>query len=287
MSKAPQGSRGAGFGLDAELARKQAEKYDHNAEKQAKDWIEAVTGERLEGAFGAALKNGQALCKLINTIKPGSVKKIETSVMPFKQMENISNFLRACRALGVREYELFETIDLYEEKVSHIVPNEEKGNELIVYAGPGSGRNLPTRVVPYSPKVSIDLPRPLYQSHSHCTIHLGKALYPYHFESSNNVPPPPSDRHLCRLSREESRPCHSVRPSPPPPPLLLPPLPSQHHPQLRQWLHPSPPNPPLPLRVRTPHRQPPPHQYLSLPLQVVAPVPLLLLRMGLGGQALD
>ncbi|CAE7817363.1 unnamed protein product, partial [Symbiodinium microadriaticum] len=36
--------------------------------------------------------------------------------MPFKQMENISNFLRACRAIGVREYELFETVDLYEEK---------------------------------------------------------------------------------------------------------------------------------------------------------------------------
>jgi transgelin len=118
MSKSAQGSRGAGFGLDAELARKQAEKYDHGAEKLAIDWIEAVTGEKLEGSFGTALKNGQILCKLINAIKPGSVKKIETSAMPFKQMENISNFLRACRALGVREYELFETVDLYEEKVA-------------------------------------------------------------------------------------------------------------------------------------------------------------------------
>lgn len=117
MSRTPQGARGAGFGLDAELARKQAEKYDHGAEKIARDWIEAVTGEKLEGPFGAALKNGQILCKLINAIKPGSVKKIETSAMPFKQMENISNFLRACRNIGVREYELFETVDLYEEKV--------------------------------------------------------------------------------------------------------------------------------------------------------------------------
>lgn len=118
MNKTPQGTRGAGFGLDAELARKQAEKYDHNAEKLVRDWIEAVSGEKVEGGFGPALKNGQILCKLINAIKPGSVKKIETSAMPFKQMENISNFLRACRALGVREYELFETVDLYEEKVS-------------------------------------------------------------------------------------------------------------------------------------------------------------------------
>jgi hypothetical protein len=36
--------------------------------------------------------------------------------MPFKQMENISNFLKACRGLGVAEHDLFETVDLYEEK---------------------------------------------------------------------------------------------------------------------------------------------------------------------------
>jgi hypothetical protein len=37
--------------------------------------------------------------------------------MPFKQMENISCFLRSCRSLGVEEYEVFETVDLFEEKV--------------------------------------------------------------------------------------------------------------------------------------------------------------------------
>jgi hypothetical protein len=31
-------------------------------------------------------------------------------------MENVSNFIRACRALGVPEFELFETVDLYEQK---------------------------------------------------------------------------------------------------------------------------------------------------------------------------
>ena len=31
-------------------------------------------------------------------------------------MENISSFLRACRDFGVREHDLFETVDLYEEK---------------------------------------------------------------------------------------------------------------------------------------------------------------------------
>ena len=36
-------------------------------------------------------------------------------------MENISSFLRACRVLGVSEHDLFETVDLYEEKSMGLV----------------------------------------------------------------------------------------------------------------------------------------------------------------------
>ena len=78
--------------------------------------------------------------RLVNAIKPGSVPKINASAMPFKQMvrccsgarclcvrsmrapvtspfqENISNFLKACRALGMLEFEMFSTADLFEEK---------------------------------------------------------------------------------------------------------------------------------------------------------------------------
>lgn len=46
--------------------------------------------------------------QLVNTIKPGSVRKVNESRMPFKQMENISNFLKSCRTLGVAEHSLFE-----------------------------------------------------------------------------------------------------------------------------------------------------------------------------------
>lgn len=117
MSHPPVGARGAGYGLDAELARKQAAKYDHAAEAAVRSWIEAVTGESVSGAFGASLKDGKLLCALMNKIQPGSIKRIETSIMPFKQMENISNFLKACRAVGLAEHDLFETVDLFEEKV--------------------------------------------------------------------------------------------------------------------------------------------------------------------------
>lgn len=109
-------ARGGGYGLDAELARKQLAKYDHQAEKLAIQWIEAVTNEKFPSDFATSLKDGQLLCKLVNIIQPGTISKIETSKMPFKQMENITSFLRACRSMGVAEFEVFETVDLFEAK---------------------------------------------------------------------------------------------------------------------------------------------------------------------------
>ena len=38
-------ARGGGYGLDAELARKQAAKHDAAAEDAARVWIEGATGE--------------------------------------------------------------------------------------------------------------------------------------------------------------------------------------------------------------------------------------------------
>ena len=61
-----------------------------------------------------ALKNGKVLCKLINAIKPGSVKKINENKMTFKEMENINCFLSACEEIGVKKVDLFQTVDLYE-----------------------------------------------------------------------------------------------------------------------------------------------------------------------------
>ena len=81
-------------------------------------WIKTLTGEQFQNGFAAGLKSGQVLCRLINAIKPDTIKKIETSSMPFKQMENITAFLKSCRALGVADFDVFETLDLYEEKVN-------------------------------------------------------------------------------------------------------------------------------------------------------------------------
>lgn len=84
---------------------------DVSAGFKAQVWVEAVIGQRLpDGGFAEALKDGQGLCQLINTFRPGTIPKIDTSSSPFKQMSNISAFLKACRALGVREHALFETL---------------------------------------------------------------------------------------------------------------------------------------------------------------------------------
>lgn len=104
------------YGLDAELKAKAAAKYDPIAEEEAAKWVQAVTGEDVVSDFFDALRTGQVLCQLVNCISPGVVPKINAAGMPFKERENISNFLKACRVLGVQEYALFSTDDLYDQK---------------------------------------------------------------------------------------------------------------------------------------------------------------------------
>lgn len=77
---------------------------EHNPElaAQAQRWIEEVTGEPFDSglSFAEQLQDGRKLCLLVNKIKPGAVRRVNTSKMPFKQMENISNFLKAIREIG-------------------------------------------------------------------------------------------------------------------------------------------------------------------------------------------
>ncbi|KAF0979445.1 hypothetical protein FDP41_001788 [Naegleria fowleri] len=105
------------YGMDLELAKKQASRHDPEKEAEVRSWIEAVTGEKFASKdFQESLKDGILLCKLINKIKPGAIPKINTSKLPFMQMENIGYFLKAAADMGLQKHDSFMTVDLYEGK---------------------------------------------------------------------------------------------------------------------------------------------------------------------------
>jgi len=62
------------YGMDLESQQKKDSAYDHSAENAVLDWIEEVTQEEVDSVF-LDLKSGRTLCKLINGIQKGLVKK--------------------------------------------------------------------------------------------------------------------------------------------------------------------------------------------------------------------
>ncbi|KAL6891463.1 hypothetical protein HDV57DRAFT_299892 [Trichoderma longibrachiatum] len=105
--------------LDKDLRRLRLEKYTPAAANEARAWIEETLGEPLPSKdLLEGLKDGVALCKLVNLVLPAPGIKFKKSAMPFVQMENISHFLRACQAppLNLQQHDMFLTVDLYEQK---------------------------------------------------------------------------------------------------------------------------------------------------------------------------
>ncbi|KAJ9258196.1 hypothetical protein DTO212C5_8770 [Paecilomyces variotii] len=104
--------------LDRDLRNMRLSKYTPQAANEVREWIEEVLHEKLaSGDLIAALKDGVALCKLVNlAVSPGV--KYKQSSMPFVQMENISHFLRAIQMppLSLPPHDVFLTVDLYESK---------------------------------------------------------------------------------------------------------------------------------------------------------------------------
>ncbi|XP_028413679.1 myophilin-like [Dendronephthya gigantea] len=141
-------SRAAPSGIALDIRRKLDASYDIDGELNARLWIEDVTGilmddpppevESLEQLnewrindrelgprhFANVLKDGIFLCKLINTLEPNTIKKIhEENLNRFKMTENIFNFLSAAKKWGCTEQDLFQTVDLYEERNMNQVLN--------------------------------------------------------------------------------------------------------------------------------------------------------------------
>ncbi|XP_055906497.1 muscle-specific protein 20 [Eupeodes corollae] len=86
-------------------------------EAEVLQWIFDVLGEKVpSGQYEDILKDGIVLCKLINKLAPGSVKKIQERGTNFQLMENIQRFQAGIKKYGVPEEEIFQTADLFERR---------------------------------------------------------------------------------------------------------------------------------------------------------------------------
>lgn len=61
--------------------------------------FQGIVGEEINTSGSAdnlmsLLKDGTLLCRFANELQPNAIKKVNTSAMAFKQMENISFFLK-------------------------------------------------------------------------------------------------------------------------------------------------------------------------------------------------
>lgn len=118
-------NRGPSYGLSREVQEKIEQKYDADLENKLVDWIILQCAEDIEHPppgrthFQKWLMDGTVLCKLINSLYPPGqepIPKISESKMAFKQMEQISQFLKAAEIYGVRTTDIFQTVDLWEGK---------------------------------------------------------------------------------------------------------------------------------------------------------------------------
>ncbi|GJC90988.1 transgelin [Colletotrichum liriopes] len=170
--------------LDKDLRKLRLDKYTPAAAKEVSSWIEGVLGERLPaGDLLEGLKDGVALCKLINLAIPPPGVKFKKSAMPFVQMENISHFLRACKQppLNLQDHDVFLTVDLFEQKdpaqvlqclgafsrAAHAAnpsnfpsPIGSKSRGVMSPQGTGRGTPSPTRSRGFSNASGFGSPRP-------------------------------------------------------------------------------------------------------------------------------
>jgi len=104
--------------LERQIRNKLAGKRNADQESEAQQWIETVLGAPFPPgeSYEDALKDGIILCKLMNKLKPGIIPKINTAGASFKLMENINVFQKALKEYGVADLDVFQTVDLWEQK---------------------------------------------------------------------------------------------------------------------------------------------------------------------------
>ena len=84
-------ARGGGFGMDAELAAKRLAHFDTARAAVAINWLCELskTPKFSVEQMWARLKDGHILCSAANRLQANACPKVNSSAMPFKQMENV------------------------------------------------------------------------------------------------------------------------------------------------------------------------------------------------------
>ncbi|KAL1788083.1 transgelin-2 [Sigmodon hispidus] len=108
-------NREPSYGLSRVVQQKIEKQYDTDLEQILIQWIttqcrDVNPPQPGRDNFQNWLKDGTVLCKLINSLYPegqAPVKKIQASTMAFKQMEQISQFLKAAESYGIKTTDIF------------------------------------------------------------------------------------------------------------------------------------------------------------------------------------
>ncbi|XP_067013549.1 myophilin [Anabrus simplex] len=139
-------NRATKSGFAAEAQRKINSKYSEELAGECLEWIKIITNEDINtngdmDNFYELLKDGTLLCRLVNCLQPGSVKKINESKMAFKCMENINQFLEVAKNMGVPAQETFQTVDLWERQNlnSVVICLQSLGRKAHNYGKPSIG----------------------------------------------------------------------------------------------------------------------------------------------------
>ncbi|VDM55483.1 unnamed protein product [Angiostrongylus costaricensis] len=142
-------------GMAGTVLDKQASKFNNEEAEYLLQWIQinewtvvysfqGIIGEQFDTTgsrenFRDQLKDGQKLCKLVNAIQTGIIKRVMKPISNFNCLENLNQFTTACRTLGVKDEETFQSVDLFDgrdlfsvcvtlqslaRKVEHFISNQ-------------------------------------------------------------------------------------------------------------------------------------------------------------------
>ncbi|XP_059408450.1 LIM domain only protein 7-like isoform X2 [Carassius carassius] len=99
--------------------------------QEAQRWTEEVTKKQFGSkSFRVALEDGVLLCDLINTLKPGIIRRVNRLSTPIAGLDNVNVFLKACEKLGLNEAQLFHPGDLQDVSTRVTVRREETSRRL-------------------------------------------------------------------------------------------------------------------------------------------------------------